>query len=50
MKKVVVRFFNGNTLIRTEIFSNELEADLYLANETVDYEFCTIEIGNVDVI
>lgn len=48
MNNVTVRFFNGNTLVRTEIFPSELEAEMYIGNETIEYEYYTIEVGITD--
>jgi hypothetical protein len=50
MNNITVRFFNGNTLVRSEIFSNVMEADLYIANESLTYDYYVVEIGNTDAI
>lgn len=53
MKKVYVYFFRGNTLIRTEIFSNEIEAELYLSVEKEKslYDYYVLEVaGEKDAI
>jgi hypothetical protein len=53
MRQVYVYFFRGNTLVRTEIFSNEMEADLYLSSEkkTSSYDYYVLEVaGEKDVI
>lgn len=50
MKKVQVKFFKSNVLTRTEIFSNEMEADLYIANEPLEYDFYVMQIGDIDVV
>lgn len=50
MNNVTVKFFRGNILIRTEIFSNVMEADLHLANECLTYDYYVVEEGNTDAI
>ena len=50
MNNVIIKFFRGNVLSRTEIFSNEMEADLYIANESSAYDYYVVEVGNTDAI
>jgi hypothetical protein len=50
MNNVIIKFFRGNVLSRTEIFSNEMEADLYIANESPAYDYYVVEVGNTDAI
>jgi hypothetical protein len=50
MNTILVKFFKGNVLIRTEFFSNVMEADLYIANECLTYDYYVVEEGNTDAI
>jgi hypothetical protein len=50
MKKVIVTFYKDTRVIRTELFSNELEAELYIANESIEYDSYTMKIEEDDAI
>ena len=50
MKKITVFFYIDGRVVRTEIFNNELEADMYVANESIEYDSYTMKIEDDNVI
>lgn len=51
IEKTVVKFYKGNSLVRSEMFSSAMEAEMYISNEVITFDSYIIETGPIqDVV